>query len=185
MARKKQSRGECAFCHQEYTRAGMSKHLAACAERQAVIAEANTGRGKKQPLYHLLVQGTYAPDYWLHLEVPGQSTLEQLDEYLRAIWLECCGHLSQFKIGDDYFTDPRYADGMFAYRPMMVKAQQVLAKGLKFEHEYDFGSTTYLALRVVDERQGKPVTSRPVALMARNREPEYPCDLCDRPAVEV
>jgi len=29
----------------------------------------------------------------------GSATLAKLDDYLRAIWLECCGHLSKFTIG--------------------------------------------------------------------------------------
>jgi len=29
----------------------------------------------------------------------GSATLTKLDDYLRAIWLECCGHLSKFTIG--------------------------------------------------------------------------------------
>ncbi|MBK6433513.1 hypothetical protein [Candidatus Amarolinea dominans] len=38
-----------------------------------------------------------AQDAWgaaisLHLEMRGKATLKDLDEYLRAIWLECCGH---------------------------------------------------------------------------------------------
>lgn len=30
------------------------------------------------------------------LEVRGSAKLEKLDDYLREIWLECCGHLSHF-----------------------------------------------------------------------------------------
>lgn len=187
MARRKQSRGKCTYCGKDYTRAGMSRHLAACPERQAAIDQADAGRGKTQPIYHIVVQGAYAPDYWLHLEIPGQSTLDQFDYYLRAIWLECCGHLSMFKIGGNYYTDPRAMDGMFDDQPLTVKAQQVLGEGFRFEYEYDFGSTTYLALHVVSERQGRPTTTsaRPVALMARNDEPNYSCALCDQQAEVV
>ena len=33
------------------------------------------------------------------LEMRGSATLAKLDDYLRAIWLECCGYLSGFTIG--------------------------------------------------------------------------------------
>ena len=28
----------------------------------------------------------------------AKSTLEELDDFLRGAWLECCGHLSDFEI---------------------------------------------------------------------------------------
>ena len=36
----------------------------------------------------------------------GSATLEELDHYLRTIWLECCGHLSQFTIGGMLYDRP-------------------------------------------------------------------------------
>ena len=39
-----------------------------------------------------------APLYWLDLEIKTDSKLRQLDDLLRKVWLECCGHLSAFKI---------------------------------------------------------------------------------------
>jgi len=47
----------------------------------------------------LRVQDAYLKDFWLDLEMRGSATLTKLDEYLRAIWLECCGHLGEFTIG--------------------------------------------------------------------------------------
>jgi hypothetical protein len=48
----------------------------------------------------------------MHLEMPTSAALIDLDDFLRAIWLECCGHLSEFTIGgtsyssepEDYFS---------------------------------------------------------------------------------
>lgn len=37
------------------------------------------------------------PIYRLYLSVPFKLKLENLDHFLRETWLECCGHLSQFK----------------------------------------------------------------------------------------
>ena len=51
--------------------------------------------------------------YWMHLEVPIYITLADLDGFLRDIWLECCGHLSDFNIdGISYKShlDPEYDD---------------------------------------------------------------------------
>ena len=60
------------------------------------------GSGKK--IFHLQVVGMYSPMYWLHIEIPATATLEDLDRFLRAIWLECCGHLSSFEIAGETFA---------------------------------------------------------------------------------
>src|SRR5260370_19281758 len=36
----------------------------------------------------------------MHLELPANATLADLDDFLRDTWLECCGHLSEFTIKD-------------------------------------------------------------------------------------
>ena len=79
-------------------------HLGACAQRQEAIAAADEQAGRNQTLYHLQVQDAWGGAYWLHLEMRGSATLEDLDFYLREIWLECCGHLSAFEIGPVRYT---------------------------------------------------------------------------------
>ena len=53
---------------------------------------------------------------------------------------------------------------------MDVPVGEVLRPGMKFTHDYDFGSTTHLALRVVGECEGKAPVQR-VRLLARNEPP--------------
>ena len=38
-------------------------------------------------------------NYWLFADIPVASTLTVLDKFLRAVWLECCGHMSAFRPG--------------------------------------------------------------------------------------
>jgi hypothetical protein len=83
----------------------MLQHLKSCEQRKAQIAPEETGKArkpKKTSLFHILVEGTYLPMYWMHLEMPASATLQDLDNFLRAVWLECCDHLSSFKIGDTW-----------------------------------------------------------------------------------
>jgi hypothetical protein len=77
----------------------MTKHLSACPARRAAIEQAEQQNIPTEPLYHLFVEDAHDPYFWLHLEMRGSSTLKELDNYLRAIWLECCDHLSEFYIG--------------------------------------------------------------------------------------
>jgi hypothetical protein len=43
----------------------------------------------------------------MNVEMKARSTLEELDDFLRGEWLECCGHLSDFEIGGTTYTVPR------------------------------------------------------------------------------
>lgn len=46
-----------------------------------------------------------SPAYWLDLELKADAKLKRLDDFLRRIWLECCGYLSEFSIAEyDYVT---------------------------------------------------------------------------------
>ncbi|GHV12564.1 hypothetical protein FACS189491_05810 [Spirochaetia bacterium] len=38
----------------------------------------------------------YQKEYWLLLDIALNATLEDFDDFLRQIWLECCGHMSGF-----------------------------------------------------------------------------------------
>ncbi|HEX5438520.1 MAG TPA: hypothetical protein VFW98_15310 [Gemmatimonadaceae bacterium] len=71
----------------------MARHLQTCEARAERIATANRRSRPSGTLLHLQIQDAYAGQYWLHLEMAGSAALSTLDAYLRAIWLECCGHL--------------------------------------------------------------------------------------------
>jgi len=172
MARRKQSRGKCAFCGREMTRGGLVRHLKACPQREEATRAANQEPGKEQILYHLQVQDAWRGDFWLHLEMRGSATLADLDHYLRAIWLECCGHLSRFSVGG----------WGGAEIPKRRRVEQVFRLGLELTHIYDFGTSSETLIKVVDGRKGKPLTSHPIFLMARNDPPEAQCVECGQPA---
>ncbi len=175
MARQKQNRGDCAFCGKAYTRAGMKKHLAACADRKAAIQKAEASRAKPRPLFHLVVSDVYLrSNYWLHLEMVGAARLGELDAYLRAIWLECCGHLSAFFAGK---KKNRHEE-----LEMDDKAKDVFMETPELLHLYDFGTTSETLVEVAGVREGRPLTKNPIVLMARNHAPIYPCMECGKPA---
>src|SRR5262245_19908424 len=93
----KQPRGQCRFCGHETTKGSMGRHLAGCPQRQERIAK--TSGGTPGSLLHLRVQDGYTGAFWFDAEVRASATLGDIDTYLRAIWLECCGHLSKFSAG--------------------------------------------------------------------------------------
>lgn len=174
MARKR-SRGACAFCGKDYTKAGMTNHLRSCKARKTA-----EGSGRTTNLYHLIVAGTYATDSWLHLEIPGSATLQELDNFLRAIWLECCGHLSRFEINGTAYEGSSYNYGWGETKDMSSSISRVLDEGIQFTHEYDYGTTTHLTLNMADKRKGQPLES--IKIMARNYDPHFECAACDKQA---
>jgi Zn finger protein HypA/HybF involved in hydrogenase expression len=93
------SSGICNFCQGEFDKSKMTQHLKFCKQRAAIIKSENSTETQKTRLFHIVVEGRYLPVYWMHLEMPANSTLYELDSFLRAIWLECCDHLSEFRIG--------------------------------------------------------------------------------------
>ena len=103
----------------------------------------------------------------------GNATLTELDKYLRAIWLECCGHMSHFTLGNNAWGQEL---------PMNKKVYQLLEDGMEMTHVYDFGSSTITTIIVSDARWGKPMTSEPIFLMARNNMLELLCEHCNKNA---
>jgi hypothetical protein len=179
MARRT-SQGECSLCGGTFGKAAMTRHLASCRQR-AAAHPAGKRRPRRAQLLHLVAEGDYLPQYWLHLEVPARATLEELDDFLRKIWLECCGHLSAFNIrGETYISHPieEYDRGL------EVAIGEVLSPGDKLSYEYDFGTTTELKLKVVSEREGEIEGGR-IRLLARNHPPAIKCQSCGEPATQV
>lgn len=286
-----QVKGKCNFCQAEFDKGKMTTHLKHCKMRAAAIAQEPGSPEKETRLFHLIVEGQYNPQYWMHLEVDSSASLFDLDGFLRGIWLECCDHLSAFTInGTNYEIEPSMVDPFMAFeeeeeeedeedeeeddlvgpdgvvnidallemstasafimglpsawreelkqlrtvdnlvalaktelkslrkgsyprtpeeqeaytlrrmrehllrdildmledRSMDVLLEKVLSVGTKFTHEYDFGSTTHLKLKVVGERQGvSQPENEPIGILARNMPPEILCVRCGQRATQV
>ncbi len=172
MPRGKQSKGRCGFCEQKITKGGVTKHLSACAKRQAILEKAERQKIGSETLYHLRVQDAGQSEFWLDLEMCGSAPLKELDSYLRAIWLECCGHLSRFSVGNWQAKEI----------PKKRRADEVFEPGIQLTHIYDFGTSSETLIKVVGKREGKANTAHPIALLARNIMPETNCTQCDKPA---
>jgi hypothetical protein len=175
MARTPQSRGKCQYCGEETAKSGMTRHLAKCEKRAKVIETANTGRQPDETLWHIRILDAHDKDFWLDLEMRGPAALEKLDSYLRSIWLECCGHLSEFTVG-----------GWRGYEiGKSRKADDTFTKETELLHLYDFGTTSETEIHVIGSREGKPTTKHPIALMSRNNMPVMECNQCGKTATHL
>jgi hypothetical protein len=175
------SEGICRFCLKTFSGSGMGRHLSACkTRREKIEMELKKGR-KKYKIYHLKISSSKW--YWLHVEIPATATLAELDDFLRGIWLECCGHLSAFTIQDRRYENvlPQNDYGFWGPPPKSMNARlyMVLDVNDTFSHEYDFGSTTYLDGKVLAVREGNLGKNR-IRILARNNPYIFACDDCGK-----
>jgi hypothetical protein len=162
----------------------MARHLKSCKARaeendKSAIKGATKGSASRTIL-HLQVEGRDRPMYWMHIEIPANATLEDLDSFLRQIWLECCGHLSSFEIGGSTFISEKIDPGD---RSMKIALGKVIVPGMKFEHLYDFGTSTELLLKLVSVREGL-AEGKAVKVLAINDPPDIKCQ-CGKQATAV
>ena len=163
--------GICSLCNAKYAKAGMTRHLKSCIRKNLLDQSQKSNR--QQAFFHILVTGYYSPDYWLHLKVNCRTNLGTLDQFLRDIWLECCGHMSAFSHKGSELG-------------MRRKLEDVLEPGMDLFHEYDFGTTTELLVKVLGKYEGPFEKNEPIQILSRNEAPEIPCDECGKaPAVEI
>jgi hypothetical protein len=194
---KKEMNGKCSFCNNIFSKSVMTRHLMGCKERKEVpISPVYSLKGtvKDRRVFHILVEGRYKPEYWMHLDIAADITLKQIDKFLRNIWLECCGHLSSFHINDieyhdvnDDMSDEPWPD-LFGRRPKPrstdIRIGAVLSPHQKFSYEYDFGSTTHLTLKVLSVYE-KDIKYKFIEILARNLPPNIVCEVCGKPATFV
>ena len=121
------------------------------------------------------IEGAYNKDYWLYLDIPAEKTLSSVDAFLRKIWLECCGHMSEFYTG----SKPGYSP---TRRPLNLgRKLSSFVTGEKFFHDYDFGSTTVSTLTIVGTIKRKP-QKESIRLLARNVPEIFQCAACKETA---
>jgi hypothetical protein len=152
------TQGRCIYCDKMFAGGGISRHLATHLDKMPPDGKSRS--------FHLRVK---AGPWFLNILMDGDTQLDELDDFLRAIWLECCGHLSKFcyRSWDDEI-------------PMSTSARRVFDKDVKLWYAYDFGSTTELEIRCLGSY---PVSSKKeggIKLLSRNERLDTPCDSCGK-----
>lgn len=194
------SEGKCLFCGKTFKNGGINRHL------QTHFKKLAPEKGNRLSfLLKIEPDAKYwaGSGYFLYLWVDGTTKLGTIDDFLRDIWLECCGHLSAFR------NPKRKSVGMWDFLeaeelleqgktkkyeslmedatgeiPMGRKARDVFYKDLKLEYEYDFGSSTNLTISVSAEVKRK--AEKPIVLLSRNEPLEIYCQTCGKaPAVQL
>ena len=160
------TKGNCYLCGKYLAKSGVIKHLAA----------AHTAAGAA--VQRCVLLKVEADDYWLYLDMADTASLKSLDDFLRKIWLECCGHMSCF-----YYlmkNNGWYGGGMQEIG--MARKINTFRAGDSFLYDYDFGSTTTLKITVMDTGFFRPRQRNAVRLLARNEDYVFECRDCGQPA---
>ncbi len=164
-------KSKCSLCNSEFKRQGLTRHIKSCLPKHLE----KQSKAKPRNLVYLNIHDTFNPDYFLHLLVIGNTTLGDLDLFLRGIWLECCGHMSSFSL-------KRFGDDI----NMKHKVKDIFTPGVELSYQYDFGSTTELTVKAVDNYHGTTDGNQEIQIITRNAQPLIPCDECgEKPAVEI
>ncbi len=158
------SEGKCIFCKGVYAQNEMNKHLTGHLTKMA-----KEDTDKKSEIYcHIEVE---AGEMFLHLLVKGNRAMKSIDQYLRNIWLECCGHLSDF--------------GHKNYEvSMKERVEDVFQPRVKLFHDYDYGTTTRVFLRA--RKHYLLNLPEDIILLSRNEPLKLMCANCKKkPAVNI
>jgi len=153
----------CLLCKSDFTRRGIGRHISSCLEKQTPKIK----NFLKKRYCYLSVRDAYNSDYFIFLLISQNSTLAELDDFLKKIWLECCGHMSSFsyqKWGEEI--------------PMAAEVKSVCNTGSTLTYVYDFGSTTELIIKFQGQFNGFVKKLEDIIILSRNTEPIIPCDVC-------
>ena len=150
------SNGNCFLCGKTDGKIKIKNHL---------LKDHNSG---DEDCYLFKAEGAYNKNYWLFFTVSLDATLEEVDGFLRAIWCECCDHLSAF------YRNREELDMSCEISDLSVRDS--------LHYVYDFGTTTGILLTVV-KKMSRPGNSAEVLLLARNEPPIINCESCEAPAV--
>lgn len=164
--------GKCYYCNKELTEKTIKRHMKNCDEMKKKIEELSYQDKKQRNQFMISIKSKYDKnEYCIYLSIDENLSLLHIDQFLRDVWLECCGHLSAFKIKGKIYQD--YS--------MDTRIKDILAVNEKFEYEYDFGSTTELILEVVDIIE-VPASFSQIEIIARNNEVTHYCEICNAEA---
>ena len=160
MSNKIISEGKCLYCDKEITARTIVTHLV---KHLTEIEKSN--KEKTKLFYHIEVKAKYDKKFFLQLLFESESKLKVIDDFLRDIWLECCGHISAFRSQHNEIK-------------MNKKVGEVFSIFDKIDYDYDFGSTTSLELNGI-KSYNLPFLDEKIILLSRNEPLKLICRACD------
>ena len=119
--------GECRICGAKSTADDMASHL---------MQHTKTHGAGDVNQFAMRVDGGPDMPFWMYIQIPTEATFGVLDKFLRAVWVECCGHASEFEVDGEIVG-------------MRKRLSAFCTDDTEFLYRYDMGSTTTLRLGVI------------------------------------
>ena len=155
------SEGRCHVCGGALRADEVRSHATTCfmdaVRSRYTVRDVDERYARSQPL--MIWVRSEELRHWMMLTVQPTTSLRQLDQFLRNQWLECCGHMSHFEIGNVQYSacvpgpgDPPMFDTDLAEpheQHMVHTVEETITIGDPFRHEFDYGDTTYVDLECV------------------------------------
>ena len=167
------TKGKCLKCGEIYSPKKAADHLLLCSYPNSTSGTLSDG-------YLIKVSSKEASNiYWMFITLSKDTSLLVLDEFLRDIWLECCGHLSEFIFRDQRIIS--HSESGNISKVMKKQIRSFVSHRQRFGYVYDMGSSTELTLSVIEDI---PVNSPKniITLLMRNKAPTYLCESCNKSA---
>jgi hypothetical protein len=193
MQEKFKSEGKCLYCEKMYAKSGINRHLATHLKEKAA-----KGKFGKSFLVKVEPEKSFVPEpYFLSLWIDGETDMDTFDHFLRYIWLECCGHESEFEDltikTDDEIQNTmnnlimggkieEFLQIVISFEAerkvsMSNEAKNVFRKGRILDYNYDFEDTTSLVITVMEEYPVKADSE--IELLSRNEPLSIMCSVCE------
>ena len=160
MSNEIKSEGKCFFCNDSISVGSIGTHLAKHLNK---IGDNILEQTKS--FNHIHIYSKYDKNMFLHLLVDSKAKFELIDDFLRDIWLECCGHLSGFRFKSDEIK-------------MNKKVGDVFLVVDKIDYDYDYGTTTSLIIKGLKTYK-LPYIDQNLILLSRNEPLELICSNCE------
>jgi hypothetical protein len=178
--------GECFVCGESLAYGEMGDHLPSCLE------DAPLPSSRKTPSRGYLVgaRDDERTDFWTYFLIPRSEQLVDLDQFLRETWVDCCGHLTAFRIKGQRFESHGGSSGPAHGTPtgsLAPKLFALLDDGEEFSFEYDFNRPTKLSLKMIEEctypdveeyDEEHKIAWGKALMVAQNEDPEWTCSEC-------
>jgi len=155
--------GRCKFCKQDFTKRQIASHLNICLKRK---------KDKNIKNLRLRVVDPYMKNLWLIAEANNQAQIKDLDNLIRNVWVECCGHMSLFGNYNNKVGKGRIITN-------------TLRPGDNLNYIYDFGSSTELIIEALEYSHCQLSDKKKIELVARNYLPLSNCAKCGQPATQI
>ena len=171
--------GQCRICGGVYTATGMTSHI-----------KKHIARTKDTAGYYVIrIDAGRGNPFWMYVAAAADITFDELDQFLRSMWLDCCGHPSHFVVHNK--TQHEFIPDMDVSISDVLRDRTVLA------HYYD---STVLRLGVVrmcgqiyagvddpgaDERFDNVPTKYNITVLALHDRVQFRCRNCRRESATV